>query len=169
MTISFFARTTLSAAVLGLSALAAQAESMPEIPTSLDGPEKTVVRILNAQGGLIYDCAKDGDKMMWKMREPIAALFENGKNAGRYVTGGEFDTMDGSKVSGKPVANMASPTPGSIPWLRLAIAKNEGNGSLTPAKVILRINTKGGALAGACETAGAMQTVAYSADYVFVK
>ena len=163
-----FARTAFAAAILGACASSALAQSF-DIPSSLDGPEKTVVRTLHAEGALIYDCAKDGDKMAWKMREPIAALFEGGKNAGRYVTGGEFDTMDGSKVSGKPVANMASPTPGSIPWLRLAIAKNEGSGSLAPAKVILRINTRGGALAGACVNAGGMATVAYSADYVFVK
>jgi len=34
---------------------------------------------------------------------------------------------------------------------------------------IQRVNTKGGAMQGSCETAGAYRSVPYSADFVFLR
>ena len=40
---------------------------------------------------------------------------------------------------------------------------------LTAATLVQRINTSGGALAGDCDRAGALRSVPYSADYVFLR
>ncbi len=40
---------------------------------------------------------------------------------------------------------------------------------LSGVTTVQRINTVGGALSGACGTAGAMQSEPYSADYVFLR
>ncbi|MDU3132865.1 MAG: DUF3455 domain-containing protein, partial [Bradyrhizobium sp.] len=40
---------------------------------------------------------------------------------------------------------------------------------LSDVTTVQRINTAGGKLEGACETAGQFRSVAYSADYVFLR
>ena len=46
---------------------------------------------------------------------------------------------------------------------------HRGNGILSAAAAVLRINTKGGAAQGPCESAGSYLSVPYSADYVFLR
>ena len=59
--------------------------------------------------------------------------------------------------------------PADIPWLKLAASGDSGRGALAGVTTIQRINTRGGALEGNCETAGTFRSVPYSADYVFLK
>jgi len=49
------------------------------------------------------------------------------------------------------------------------VTAQRGSGRLTGITTIQRINTKGGALDGACDSAGAFQNMPYAADYVFLK
>jgi Protein of unknown function (DUF3455) len=61
-------------------------------------------------------------------------------------------------------------TDNDIPWLKLAVVSHRGgNGVLTDVTTVQRINTSGGKLEGACESAGQYRSVAYSADYVFLR
>ena len=43
------------------------------------------------------------------------------------------------------------------------------SGALSGISTVQRINTKGGAHAGACDTAGAFHSAPYAADYVFLR
>ena len=56
-----------------------------------------------------------------------------------------------------------------IPWLKLGVTSRRGNGVLSPATTVQRINTVGGKLNGACYKAGTYESVPYSADYVFLR
>ena len=65
---------------------------------------------------------------------------------------------------------MPSPDADSIAWLLVNIVGHEGNGVLSKATTIQRINTKGGkAPATGCDASHAGQElrIPYSADYVF--
>jgi len=42
-----------------------------------------------------------------------------------------------------------------------------GNGVLSDATTVQRINTRGGVASGSCDSAGSYLSVPYSADYVF--
>jgi len=73
-------------------------------------------------------------------------------------------------VTGKAVANAPSPDADSVPWLLLTAISRNGDGVLSRATSIQRINTKGGkAPASGCDAAhvGQEARAPYSADYVF--
>jgi hypothetical protein len=57
--------------------------------------------------------------------------------------------------------------PNDIPWLNLDVVDHRGNGILSDATTVQRVNTKGGVAKGSCESAGSYLSVPYSADYVF--
>ncbi|MBR0696338.1 DUF3455 domain-containing protein [Bradyrhizobium lablabi] len=46
---------------------------------------------------------------------------------------------------------------------------HRGNGALGGVTTVQRINTAGGKLDGACDKAGMLKSVPYSADYVFLR
>ncbi len=68
---------------------------------------------------------------------------------------------------------MVSAAPGAtfsdIPWLKLEVTEHHGEGVMARVATIQRINTKGGAMQGSCEKAGAYRSVPYSADFVFLR
>ena len=75
-------------------------------------------RTLHAEGAQVYECKLDPDKspsaartLTWQFREPIAALFADGKSIGRHYAGPNWDHIDGSGVKGKVIAS----TPGVMP------------------------------------------------------
>jgi len=72
-------------------------------------------------------------------------------------------------VTAKAVANAPGKSAGDIAWLKLSASAHRGRGVLSGVTTVQRVNTKGGALAGACETAGALQGAPYAADYVFLQ
>jgi hypothetical protein len=94
----------------------------------------------------------------------------NGKPFGKHFAGPSWEAMDGSRVTGKAVANAPSPDADSIPWLLVTVVSRGGEGVLAHATSIQRINTKGGkAPVTGCDAAhdGQEMRAAYSADYVF--
>jgi hypothetical protein len=141
-----------------------------EIPEAITAPGKTKLLEVHAEGAQIYECKAGGDgKLSWQFREPIAALLLDGKTIGRHYLGPSWELSDGSAVTGKVTARAPGATAKDIPWLKLDAASHRGNGELSGATTIQRLNTNGGAMEGACTLAGTYLSVPYSSDYVFLK
>ena len=154
------------AAVL-LRASGATAQDMPD---SIRAPGETAFLTLHAEGAQVYECKADqAGKLAWIFREPIATLLQDGKTVGRHYAGPQWELSDGGIVQGKVSAKAPGATPSDIPWLKLDAAAQKGHGALSDAMTIQRVNTHGGVLEGACDTAGAFRSVAYSADYIFLR
>jgi hypothetical protein len=139
------------------------------LPAAISAPgEKTVVT-LHAEGAQVYECKAGSDgKPAWQAREPIATLLLNGETVGRHYAGPSWEHVDGSVVTGKMAARAPGATPNDIPWLRLDVATQRKDGVFHGVTTVQRINTKGGVAQGPCDSAGTYQSVAYSADYVFL-
>jgi hypothetical protein len=164
--ISFAAALVVSGAAVAIFTAAQQ------VPGKLKPPanEAPVVQV-HAKGDQIYVCKADGDKYTWTLKAPEAQLFDkNDKAWGKHFAGPSWESNDGSRVTGKAVANEPSPDVDSIPWLLVTVVGRSGDGILSRVTSIQRINTKGGkAPASGCDAAHAGQELrmAYSADYVF--
>jgi uncharacterized protein DUF3455 len=143
--------------------------SNAQLPAAIAAPGEVVIVTLHAEGAQIYECKADGGgKLAWQFREPIAALFIDGKTVGRHYAGPSWELTDSSAVTGKVAARAPGATAQDIPLLKLEVASQRGKGQLTGATTIQRINTKGGTAEGACEKSGAFMSVPYSADYTFL-
>src|SRR5215475_3690099 len=136
-----------------------------------DGSE---IATLHAEGAQVYECKLDPGKspseartLTWQFREPVAALFVGGKSIGRHYAGPNWDLSDGSSVKGKVITSIPGAKSNDIPWLQLNVVDHRGNGMLSYAATIQRVNTRGGVAAGSCESEGSYLIVPYSADYVF--
>lgn len=141
-----------------------------KIPDAIAAPGETVVLTLHAEGAQVYECKAGADgKRSWVFREPIATLLLDGKTVGRHTAGPNWEYSDGSAVVGKPVGNAPGATPNDIPWLKLEVTSHRGSGLLSGVTTVLRINTQGGKLDGACDRPGSFQSAPYSADYVFLR
>jgi Protein of unknown function (DUF3455) len=140
------------------------------LPAALATPGETVVGTCHAVGAQIYEAKVGSDgKLAWIFREPIAALVLDGKTVGRHYVGPTWEHADGSAVVGKAVANSPGATADDVPWLKLQVIDRRGSGALAQVDTVLRINTRGGVVHGACEQAGALRSVPYSTDYVFLR
>jgi hypothetical protein len=165
----FLERIFLAALLLSVSFMNAPAAETP-LPDAIAAPGETVVLTLHAQGAQVYECKAGADgKLTWAFREPIATLLLDGKTAGRHYAGPNWEHVDGSAVVGKPVGNAPGATQKDIPWLKLEVTAHRGSGILSGITTVQRINTQGGKLDGGCDSAGKFQSVAYSADYVFLR
>jgi len=127
----------------------AGAQSLPAVPDALkpSAPE-TVARQARATGDQIYLC----DGSSWVFARPDAQLFdESGKRIGSHFAGPTWQWSDGSRVTGRAVAN-ATPDPDSIPWLLLKATDHQGDGVMNNVSSIQRLSTKGGkAPTGGCD------------------
>lgn len=143
-----------------------------DVPAQLQPPagEQLLLRV-HAKGDQVYTCKTEAAATAWALKAPDAQLFDkDGKPFGKHFAGPSWEANDGSRVTGKAVANVPSPDADSIPWLLVNIVGHEGNGVLSKATTIQRINTKGGkAPATGCDASHAGQEVRipYSADYLF--
>ena len=72
-------------------------------------------------------------------------------------------------MKGKVAASAPGATPNDISWLKLDVVDRRGDGILSSATTVQRINTRGGAAQGPCENEGDYRSVPYSADYVFLR
>jgi hypothetical protein len=148
-----------------------------EMPAAIDVSDGTVLLTVHAEGAQIYECklvpveksSSNAGAPTWQFREPIATLIVDGKSIGRHYAGPNWDHIDGSGVKGTTAASVPGATPNDIPWLKLDIVDHRGNGLLSSATTVQRINTRGGVLQGQCESAGVFRSVPYSADYVFLR
>lgn len=161
--------SALAVTFFGLS-FAAQAEGLPSLPEAIAVKDAAAVATVQATGAQIYACSKNAKGALeWTFREPIAALFQNGKTVGRHYVGPTWEFADGGRVVGKLVSKAPGKTPKDIPWLKLDAAEPATSGPVAGAKIVLRIDTKGGVFEGACSTEGEFHSEPYSATYVFVK
>jgi hypothetical protein len=143
-----------------------------QIPPQLQPPASEHLLLqVHAKGDQIYTCKADAAQSAWTLKAPDAQLVDDkGNPFGKHFAGPSWEANDGSRVTGKAIANAPSPGPDSIPWLLVNIVTHEGTGVLSRATTIQRLNTKGGkAPATGCDAAHAGQElrVPYSADYLF--
>jgi hypothetical protein len=152
-----------------LFSLSARAQQVPK--ELLPPANEQLLLQVHAVGDQIYTCNANGAQFTWALKAPDARLFDqNGKPFGKHFAGPSWEANDGSRVTGKAVANAPSPDADSIPWLLVTVISRGGDGALAHATTIQRINTKGGkAPASGCDAAHAGQELRapYSADYVF--
>ena len=165
---ALFKNNALIAILLVGSLVSAKAQTA--LPDAITAPGETAILKLHAEGAQVYECKTGTDgALTWAFREPIATLFQDGKTVGRHYAGPTWEHSDGSAIVGQ----VAGTAPGSvamdIPWLKLGVTTRRGNGALSPATTVQRINTVGGRLTGACYKAGTYESVPYSADYVFLR
>jgi hypothetical protein len=159
----------LTGGVLAAMVLAASV-GHAEIPDGIAAKGEFLVATFHAQGAQIYECKADtSGKLTWQFREPIASLFIDGKTVGRHFAGPNWELDDGSAVLGKVAARAPGATPNDIPLLKLEAKPQRESGLLASATTIQRLNTRGGVAQGACDTAGALRSVPYSADYAFYR
>ena len=161
-------RIALTAFFLAASFVNATAQTA--IPETIAAPGETAVLTLHAEGAQVYECKAGADgTLAWAFREPIATLLSDGKTVGRHYAGPSWEYSDGSAVVGQVVGTAPGSVANDIPWLKLGVTSRRGNGVLSPATTVQRINTAGGKLNGACYKAGSYESVPYSADYVFLR
>jgi hypothetical protein len=147
----------------------AMAQGSTPLPAAIAAPGEKTVATFHAEGAQIYECKAGSDgKLAWQAREPIATLLLNGETVGRHYAGPSWEHIDGSAVTAKVAARAPGATPNDIPWLRLEVTTQRGNGMFYGVTTVQRINTRGGVASGPCDGAGTYQSVAYFADYVFL-
>jgi hypothetical protein len=160
------------ATVLAVSATFSFPLAAQQVPQQLQPPANEQLLLqLRAKGDQIYTCKEDAAQFAWTLKAPDAQLFDkDGKPFGKHFAGPSWEAKDGSRVTGKAVANAPSADADSIPWLLVNIVSHEGTGVLSRATTIQRLNTKGGkAPASGCDAthSGQEVRVPYSADYLF--
>jgi hypothetical protein len=147
------------------STLAAEA-----IPDALAAPGTVPVLTAHAEGQQVYDCKAGADgKLVWTFREPQATLIADGSIVGKHYAGPTWDLNDGSAVVGKSIANAPGKTANDVAWLKLEVTAHRGSGALSDVTTVQRINTVGGNMGGACDRAGDIRAMPYTADYVFLR
>ena len=77
--------------------------------------------------------------------------------------------MAGTVISGKPVGRAAGASAADIPLLKLEASSPRDGSRLAGITTIQRLNTKGGAAEGPCQTPGEFLSVPYAADYAFYR
>ncbi len=161
--------TALLAISIALVAVVAQ-DAHAQTLAAIAAPDQTAVVTLHAEGAQLYECKAGSDgELAWAFREPIATLILDGRTVGRHYSGPNWEHIDGSTVTGKVAGSSPGATPNDAAWLKLDVVGRRGQGVLADVATVQRINTHGGALAGACERPGALRAVPYSADYVFLR
>jgi len=149
-------------------ALAAGAAAA-DLPDTIAAPGMRVLMKVHAAGAQIYECkAADANRMSWQFREPIAALFLDGKTVGRHYTGPTWE-ISGNTVVARVIGRAAGTTGKDVSWLKLEVAELKGDGPLNGATTVQRINTVGGNFEGSCDKVGDLIAEPYTADYVFLK
>jgi Protein of unknown function (DUF3455) len=163
--------SVLSLLLLGTALTGPADAAETSIPDAIVAAGEKPVLTLHAEGAQVYECKTGADgKLAWSFREPIASLFEDGKTIGRHYAGPSWEHQDGSIVGGRVQGTAIGATDNDIPWLKLAVVSHRGGkGILSEVTTVQRINTSGGKLEGACDAAGQYRSVAYAADYVFLR
>ena len=162
---AFAALFAAESTVLSLSVAA------PQVPPKIQvSAGEHLLFQVHAKGDQVYTCKSDAAKFTWTLKAPDAQLFDkDGKPFGKHFTGPSWEANDGSRVSGTKLEEV-SVDADSIPWLLIKIISHDGNGVLSPATSIQRLNTKGGkAPASGCDASHADHEarVPYEADYLF--
>jgi Protein of unknown function (DUF3455) len=163
-------RLVLIPALMASLTAAAQAEGLENLPPAIAIKGSVPIAQLKAAGAQIYICTKNAvGALNWTFREPIATLLADGKTVGRHFVGPTWEFVDGSRVQGEVVSKSPGTTAKDIAWLKLSVKEPPKSGPAVGATSVLRIDTKGGAFEGACDTEGELHSEPYTATYLFVK
>ncbi|WP_423367652.1 DUF3455 domain-containing protein [Burkholderia sp. LMG 32019] len=165
-------RDMLLALAAGLSFAALTAPAHADEAAGLAPPEPaTPVLSTTASGMQVYACEYDaGHQLAWTFKYPEALLFDAGGTLViRHGAGPSWEALDGSRITGKKLAEAPSERPGSIPQLLLA-ATPAATGTLAGVRFVQRLDTAGGTPpAATCTTEHAIGRFPYFARYVFLK
>jgi hypothetical protein len=151
-----------AAVTVGVSAVTYQA-SAAEGP-SLQPPAglKILGQFVVGPGTQTYTCT--GGKFTGSS-VPEANLFDGAGRRIHHFGGPSWQSeSDGSLITAAPVAN--SPVPGAIPELLLEVKTHSGQGFLSTATHIQRMNTFGGVAPSTPCTDGQKVAVPYNANYI---
>ena len=160
----------IAALLLGAPASAAPQAAPVNAPAAFDVADRPAILVVHAAGAQIYECKADaGGATNWVFREPIATLVQDGRTIGHHYVGPTWELTDGDVVKGKQSAAAPGASPGDVALLKLDVVEHRGTGVLKDAKLVLRLNTHGGALKGECSQAGELRAEPYSADYAFLR
>ena len=135
--------------------------------------DNTALLVVHARGVQIYQCVLATGVYQWQWQAPDAQLFdkETNKRVGTHGAGPSWTYEDGSGLKAKVIQKVDAPAADAAPWLLLKVTARTGNGVLTKANFIQRINTEGGTPPplSLCNSnhLGGENRVAYHADYVF--
>ncbi|RQR31967.1 DUF3455 domain-containing protein [Burkholderia sp. Bp9142] len=137
----------------------------------------TPVLSTTAAGIQVYTCDYDaGHKLAWVFQHPEAMLFDaDGTLVVRHGAGPSWEAIDGSRITGKKVAEAPSARPGSIAQLLLAATPAATDakvttGTLAGVRFVQRLDTAGGTPPETtCSTEHAVGRFPYFARYVFLK
>jgi hypothetical protein len=164
------AQLSLLAFGILMSSRASGAAPVAGAPATFDVADRPIILTAHAEGAQLYQCESGADgHMKWAFREPIATLISEGKTIGRHYAGPRWEFDDGGAIKGQLLTSAPGASANDIPLLKLSASEHRGAGALSGVSLILRLNTHGGALAGACAVAGEFRAQPYSADYVFLR
>jgi hypothetical protein len=157
-----------------LAALAAYAITTAASAQSSPVAAPSGARLLletEAQGVQIYTCETGKDGYRWAFSAPDATLFDaTGRQIGTHFAGPTWQMQDGSKIEGEVEAQAPAPEPHAVAWLLLRVKSHAGNGVLSNAGLVRRIDTHAGtAPATGCDAAhtAAQARMRYTARYLF--
>jgi len=139
-------------------------------PAAFGVEGRVPILVAHAVGLQIYECEPTpGGALQWAFREPVASLINAGETIGVHYHGPTWRLDNGDVVKGKPSATAPGASAGDVALLKLDVVEHQGSGALAGAKLVLRLNTSGGALKGACTKPGELRAEPYSADYAFLR
>ncbi len=163
-------RSVIMALAFAGLVLAPSAAGAAGAPAAFDVAGRATLLSVHAVGAQIYECKRDGSGgTSWSFREPIAALMDGSRTVGRHFAGPTWEMADGQSITGKMAASAPGATPDDVKLLKLDAVAHKGDGPLSGATLILRLDTRGGQLSGACPMPGELKAEPYSADYVFLR
>ncbi|MEM5345660.1 DUF3455 domain-containing protein [Paraburkholderia azotifigens] len=142
------------------------------VSSSIDPPQAERVMTLVASGVQTYSCEFDAQHhLSWVFKSPQATLYdERGHAAVWHIAGPTWGAQDGSRITGRVLAQRASETPASIPQLLLETHSTSGVGVLSVVRYVQRVHTVGGLMPTApCSTEHENGSSPYFADYVFYR
>src|ERR1700732_2381065 len=87
--------------------------SAQQVPQQIQAPanEQLLLQV-HAKGDQVYACMSVPTQFAWTLKAPDAQLFDkDGKPFGKHFAGPSWEANDGSRVTGKAVANAPSPDP----------------------------------------------------------
>jgi Protein of unknown function (DUF3455) len=161
----------LAALLGGLSASPAAPQVVGvSAPAAFGVADREPILLVHGVGAQIYECkANASGALAWAFREPIATLVRGGQTVGHHYVGPTWELTGGDAVVGMQLAAAPGATPDDVTLLKLDVVEHRGSGILKDAKLVLRLNTRGGVLKGECPKAGELRAAAYSADYAFLR
>jgi hypothetical protein len=161
--------STVCLAVTAIISVNPQRAGAADIPENIEIKDATIIETVHAEGVQIYECKTGSDnKMSWQFREPLATLLKGDTTVGRHFAGPSWQFADGSSIKGKVAGQASGATLNDIALLRLDVVEHRGDGALSKATMVQRLDTKGGVFSGACDQPGAMHLEPYTASYVFL-